>query len=1160
EPIAAALIGSILFGELASKSDDVTCKEEYEEAARTFEEKAEEVLDECYQEDRLRTQLLLCRKLEFYGGSSVIRLAARGRCIRFMAHPCCQDLLSGVWMGGLSPKYTWIQPTGDDGNVPANVARKSIREQASHLRYSLSVNQKEKPPSKLKKHFTRIQEFYQAPITRFIYNTIFYQLFLAVFSQTLLKNLTLSFSYNELFLVLMVVSFLCEELKQAFGSDSSFSEYISDGWNQLDCLAIGLFSIGFALRIQAYGHIQQIGDKALLTAQLGVDGNQTDSTVMPLYRVARNFTQFVHDIYWANALGTENQTAKSTAMMYNVTANDNTSQCDRNFADRTDSLNCVGTVLITNLTRNEYSTWTVDSPYYILTDELFTIARIFYAMSLFAFFVRLMYIFSFSMVLGPKLVMINRMVVHDLLPFLSILLVCQLGYGIAFQSISFANGFFADYEQHKMTINSTLTRKSGLKSLYDVVTRSYFQMLGEFRVDELEGESSACRDKNLCPQTSARRLTVVMLSAFILLTQVLMFNLLVATFTSTYNEIEGSSQYFWCYQRYEMIQEFVDRPSVAPPFMLLWYTVELTNFLLNILSRAIFGRGYDDKEDDDPFCRSLQCNPALEKKLTKWEYMIGSRRTRADGEGAGARKWTGGGTRGEGHAIILRTVGGGTSGTAAATAKGLGRDTAVGRGGGVDASSLLQGIGPIFGPETMFIEDRFVELGNQLGRFVTMEEKLSKIVQTANGLVKALGQVTQQQKQVINSLHPKDGRRLVGRGQRLDPSSRKNRIIEAVSNAVAGLSSHCNDIEEKIEEKIRIEKQCVKAVLTRSNADDLEPDVVLQASQSGPPSRGPRATPLTGRILERVLLSHRLWRIVPFNFEIYPGIRMNVPIEMLNWKVPYKEYRPFKITEDRLAIPYPGMDDGPEVIPQQLPYNEYDSQRGVSRMTCRGRVRVYRKTPGSKPAIDEATNLIGLPLNPTGRSGLRDKGLLPHWGPNHAITIALTRPHPDGLIQAGLPVIQVAALFRNQNFCLPWYLTDHRADCEFHECTPNIMKAFFTRRIHNLVSDPTEAKAILTSLKAADISLVYAGFLHDHLNADHAWIETVFLNIHQNNEQPLRPELLEAFLEDDKSERVVWLNICHQLGMRSSHDELLRQLAIHRKAFFHEELVGNDYT
>ncbi|VDQ09014.1 unnamed protein product [Trichobilharzia regenti] len=52
---------------------------------------------------------MLYRKLEFYGNTSVIRLAARGKCIRFMANPCCQDLLSGVWSGNLSPKNTWIQ-------------------------------------------------------------------------------------------------------------------------------------------------------------------------------------------------------------------------------------------------------------------------------------------------------------------------------------------------------------------------------------------------------------------------------------------------------------------------------------------------------------------------------------------------------------------------------------------------------------------------------------------------------------------------------------------------------------------------------------------------------------------------------------------------------------------------------------------------------------------------------------------------------------------------------------------------------------------------------------------------------------------------------------------------------------------------------------------
>ena len=58
---------------------------------------------------------------------------------------------------------------------------------------------------------------------------------------------------------------------------------------------------------------------------------------------------------------------------------------------------------------------TIDHPYFLLVEERFTLARIMFALSLFAFFVRLMYIFSFSIVLGPKLIMINRMVSLDLL-------------------------------------------------------------------------------------------------------------------------------------------------------------------------------------------------------------------------------------------------------------------------------------------------------------------------------------------------------------------------------------------------------------------------------------------------------------------------------------------------------------------------------------------------------------------------------------------------------------------------------------------------------------------------------------------------------------------------------------------------------------------------
>lgn len=76
----------------------------------------------------------------------------------------------------------------------------------------------------------------------------------------------------------------------------------------------------------------------------------------------------------------------------------------------------------------------------------------------------------------------------------------------------------------------------------------------------------------------------------------------------------------------------------------------------------------------------------------------------------------------------------------------------------------------------------------------------------------------------------------------------------------------------------------MKAVLTRTNAEENEADVVL-GPKPGPPSHSVHGAPKTGRILERLVVSHRVWRIVPFNFETYPGIRMNVPQGKSNWKV-----------------------------------------------------------------------------------------------------------------------------------------------------------------------------------------------------------------------------------------------------------------------------------
>ncbi|VDN13532.1 unnamed protein product [Dibothriocephalus latus] len=59
-----------------------------------------------------------------------------------------------------------------------------------------------------------ILQFYQAPVTRFLYNTIFYVIFLLIFSNIMLRSLTITCSPQEMVVVLMVLSLLVEELKQ----------------------------------------------------------------------------------------------------------------------------------------------------------------------------------------------------------------------------------------------------------------------------------------------------------------------------------------------------------------------------------------------------------------------------------------------------------------------------------------------------------------------------------------------------------------------------------------------------------------------------------------------------------------------------------------------------------------------------------------------------------------------------------------------------------------------------------------------------------------------------------------------------------------------------------------------------------------------------------
>ena len=62
-----------------------------------FENLAIGVLDECYNEDEVVSEMLVERDLSKWGGMCALNLAAVAKTERFLAHPCCQSSLNSLW-------------------------------------------------------------------------------------------------------------------------------------------------------------------------------------------------------------------------------------------------------------------------------------------------------------------------------------------------------------------------------------------------------------------------------------------------------------------------------------------------------------------------------------------------------------------------------------------------------------------------------------------------------------------------------------------------------------------------------------------------------------------------------------------------------------------------------------------------------------------------------------------------------------------------------------------------------------------------------------------------------------------------------------------------------------------------------------------------------
>ncbi|XP_058136543.1 transient receptor potential cation channel subfamily M member 4 isoform X1 [Dasypus novemcinctus] len=200
-----------------------------------------------------------------------------------------------------------------------------------------------------------------------------------------------------------------------------------------------------------------------------------------------------------------------------------------------------------------------------LSPDLHDLGRTVLCLDFMVFTLRLLHIFTVNKQLGPKIVIVSKMM-KDVFFFLFFLGVWLVAYGVATEGL-------------------LRPRDSDLPSvLRRVFYRPYLQIFGQIPQDEIDAafmEHVNCSAEQgswagplaspagSCISLYANWLVVLLLIVFLLVANILLLNLLIAMFSHTFGKVQGNSDLYWKAQRYSLIREFHSRPALAPPLIII---------------------------------------------------------------------------------------------------------------------------------------------------------------------------------------------------------------------------------------------------------------------------------------------------------------------------------------------------------------------------------------------------------------------------------------------------------------------------------------------------------------------------------------------------------------------------------------------------------------
>ncbi|KAM9352360.1 transient receptor potential cation channel subfamily M member 1-like [Symphorus nematophorus] len=284
EAMAKALVACKLYKAMAHECseselvDDIS--QDLENNSKEFGQLAYELLDQSYKHDEQVAMKLLTYELVNWSNSTCLKLAVAAKQRDFIAHTCSQMLLTDMWMGclrigknpGLKVILGIIFPPlillldfrlADDAShlAPGEEGKDKDDDTKSSKDPNADATSRkgdeEEGETKVRKIpiGKRFFEFYDAPFTKFWFNTISYLGYLMLYNYIILVKMERWPSIQEWTVIAYILTLGTEKVRQILMSEpgklkQKISVWLEEYWNITDLVAISTFLLGLMLRLQ----------------------------------------------------------------------------------------------------------------------------------------------------------------------------------------------------------------------------------------------------------------------------------------------------------------------------------------------------------------------------------------------------------------------------------------------------------------------------------------------------------------------------------------------------------------------------------------------------------------------------------------------------------------------------------------------------------------------------------------------------------------------------------------------------------------------------------------------------------------------------------------------------------------------------------------------